>query len=66
MHADGRPIDSWSVIWEEVMAKKSLRITSRVSKVRSIVRALLDTLSYLGEARVHPPLPALPAAKNGR
>jgi hypothetical protein len=67
MHEGERPIYLESVFgWEEVMAKRVSRISSRISKARAIVRALLETLSYVGEARVHPPLPALPAPKNAR
>jgi hypothetical protein len=46
------------------MANQVSRILCRLSKARALVRAVLETLSYLGEARVHPPLPALPAVKN--
>jgi hypothetical protein len=48
------------------MANQVSWILSRLSKARDLVRAVLDTLSYLGEARVHPPLPSLPAAKDSK
>jgi hypothetical protein len=31
-----------------------------------VVRAVLETLSYLSEPRIRPPLPALPPAARGR
>jgi hypothetical protein len=32
------------------------KILSRLSTARDVVRAVIDTLSYMGEARVRPPL----------
>jgi len=41
------------------------RWMSRLSTARGVVRAVVETLSYLGEARVQPPTrPALPPAKS--
>jgi hypothetical protein len=38
---------------------------SRLVTARKVVRAVIETLSYLAEARVHPPArPALPAARS--
>jgi hypothetical protein len=36
---------------------------ARFSTARAVVRAVVETLSYLNEARVNPPLAALPQAK---
>ena len=40
------------------------RLMSRLSTARGVVRAVIETLSYLGDARVYPPVhPALPPAR---
>ena len=37
-------------------------VLSRLSVAKGVARAVIETMSYLGEARVRPPLPpALPA-----
>ncbi|HEY3595531.1 MAG TPA: hypothetical protein VGL13_16700, partial [Polyangiaceae bacterium] len=33
---------------------------NRLATARDMVKAVVETLSYLGDARVRPPLPALP------
>jgi hypothetical protein len=38
------------------------RLWSRLSTAREVVRGVVETLSYLREARVRPPVPALPPA----
>jgi hypothetical protein len=35
-------------------------VTGRLRTAIGVVRAVFETLSYLSEPRVHPPLPALP------
>jgi hypothetical protein len=38
------------------------RLWARLSTARDVVRGVVETLSYLREARVRPPMPALPPA----
>jgi len=40
------------------------RLWARLSTARDVVRGVVETLSYLREARVHPPVPALPPARH--
>jgi hypothetical protein len=45
---------------------RRVKILSRLSTARDVVRAVFETLSYMGEARVRPPLvspSSLPAIK---
>jgi hypothetical protein len=50
--------------WRPV--EKRSRWRSRLSTARAVVRAVVETLSYVGEARVRPPLPALPPARSAK
>jgi hypothetical protein len=48
--------------WRSVSPRS---LHSRLVTARKVVRAVIETLSYLAEARVHPPArPALPAARS--
>ena len=47
--------------WRRPGELAGARFLARLSTARKVVRAVVETLSYLGEARVRPPLPALPA-----
>ncbi len=65
---DGRSVDRLSrgtTPLDRVLRERS-RWLSRLSTAREVVRAVVETLSYLNEARVRPPLPALPAPRKGR
>jgi hypothetical protein len=39
------------------------RLWARLSTARDVVRGVVETFSYLREARVRPPMPALPPAQ---
>jgi len=43
------------------------RVYARLSTAKQVARAVLETMSYLAEARVRPPLPpALPPARTAK
>lgn len=51
--------------WGFAESSRRSRLMSRLSTARGVVRAVMETLSYLGEPRVRPPQrPALPAARS--
>jgi len=47
--------------WRSAGPSRGARWLSRIATARDVVRAVIETMSYLGEARVRPPEPpALP------
>ena len=53
--------------WPSGGHSRGARWLSRIATARDVVRAVIETLSYLGEARVRPPEPpALPAKRIAR
>jgi hypothetical protein len=55
----------WASDWGFPGPSRRSRWMSRLSTARGVVRAVVETLSYLGEARVQPPSrPALPPARS--
>jgi hypothetical protein len=57
----GPPLGAWIPPQSE-----RARLWARLSTARDVVRGVVETFSYLREARVRPPLPpALPPARNG-
>ena len=49
------------VTWPFATSSQAVRLVATLSTVRGVVRAVVETFSYLGEARVRPPVrPALP------
>jgi len=50
--------------WQTVPRSERTRFWARLSTAREIVRGVVETLSYMREARVRPPLP--PALPPGR
>ena len=62
-HPEGWDFAASSHGWRAASHRSRLR--SRIVTARQVVRAVIETLSYLGEARVRPPAaPALPAARS--
>jgi hypothetical protein len=55
----GPPLGAWIPPHSE-----RARIWARLSTARDVVRGVVETLSYLREARVRPPAPALPPARH--
>jgi hypothetical protein len=53
----GPPLGAWIPPHSE-----RARLWARLSTARDVVRGVVETLSYLREARVRPPVPALPPA----
>ncbi|HEX9297846.1 MAG TPA: hypothetical protein VF881_18525 [Polyangiaceae bacterium] len=53
-------------VWRRPARSERSTPMSRLSMAREMVRALFETLSYLREPRVRPPLPALPPARGIR
>jgi hypothetical protein len=50
--------------WDFAGTSRRARLMSRLSTARGVVRAVFETLSYLGEARVRPPIRSLPPARS--
>ena len=58
----GPPLEAWIPPQSE-----RARLWARLSTAREVVRGVVETFSYLREARVRPPAPpALPPARNGK
>ena len=53
--------------WGPPPASERTRLWSRLSTARDVVRGVVETLSYLRDARVRPPAPpALPPARSAK